>query len=351
MTNLKPHFELHFQAHHFILYQETNGSWYRAKYQEIATAKDIKRIHYNTAKWKNYIIIDIDNENLYKYRDNNLPEPNFIMKNKDKEGGHLFYVLDRGVYFKNEYYLNKWDTLQKAFTDISGGDPLNKGFVGKFINSRHFDYIELNPYAYDIDYLYSKINHTPKNNQAYNPKSFTAYKYTTKSKIKPLKSFKSLDLIAVGERNNTLFNKTRRYAYLQVLKLNQDDFKKAVLNYITKLNNSLLVELTTAEITATAKSIIKYCLNNKQSIEDYTKSDNFKNRGIMELPQEQELKEKQRLGAEYTAEQKVKKTIFKLKLSLIEMKARELKINISSLSKYSKISRPTIIKYRDKLSF
>ncbi len=68
-------------------------------------------------------------------------------------------------------------------------------------------------------------------------------------------------------------------------------------------------------------------------------------------PQEQEIKAKQKLGAEYTAEQRAKKTIFKLRLSIIEMKAREIKINISSLSKYSKISRPTITKYREKLSF
>ena len=222
MTKSKQRYELHFNPESWVLYEEHNGKYYRLPWQQLYHETAVKRIHYNSSKWKHYLIIDIDNADLYKYREQNLPEPNFILKNKDKVGGHLFYVLDKGVYFKNEYYLNKWKVLQKAFTTVAGGDPLNKGYVGKFINSLHFEFIELNPYSYDIDYLYSKINHTPTNNQAYSPKSFITYKYTNPNNTKPLKSFKSLDLIQVGERNNSLFDKTRKFAYIQVIKLSKE---------------------------------------------------------------------------------------------------------------------------------
>jgi len=347
MFSKKPHFELHFKQEQYVLYEEQNGKYYRLQWKEIATCGAIKRIHYNTKTWKHYLIIDIDNDNLYKFKENNLPQPNFILKNKDKIGGHLFYVLDKGIYHKNTFYVNKWQILQDSFTKICGGDTQNKGYVGKFINSNHFEYIELNPYAYDIDFLFSKLNYMPQNNQIYTPKKQNLYKTTPLTIKAPKKVFKTLDLIQVGERNNYLFEKIRKYAYIQVLTNTSIVFKKQVLEYGTSLNNSLLVSLNKSELEATIRSICKYCLKNKESIEKY----NHKNRGVMNLDYEQELKEKQRLGAIYTSEVKNKKTLFKLKLSILEMKNRDLKINISTLSKWSKIHRHTIRKYREKLPF
>ena len=350
MTNVKPHFELHFTPQMRVLYEEKNGTWYRAFYKDIISAGDIKRIHYNTEKWKNYLIIDIDNENLYKYRENGLPEPNFILKNKEKKGGHLFYVLDRGVFFKNEYYLNKWQILQKEFTRLAGGDPLNKGYVGKFVNSVHFEYIELNFYSYDIDYLSSKIINFSSNNQAYKPKKPNPYIITTKKEKKPLNSFKSSNLVEVGERNNTLFEKVRKYAYIQILNTNENTFKENIFNYALQLNKNFLTALSESEVRATARSIIKYCLKNKKRIEEYSKEKHIQ-RGIMNLPEKQALKEKQRLAAEYTNKQRENKTLLNLQTSLIEMKQQGLKINITTLSKFSKISRPTVIKYKENLDF
>ncbi len=350
MTNAKTHFELHFQPNSWVLYEELNGSWHRTQYKNIATCGNIKRIHYNSEKWKNYIIVDIDNKNLFEYRKKGLPEPNFILKNKNKVGGHLFYVLDKGIYFKNKYYLEKWQTLQVEYTKIAGGDPLNKGYVGKFVNSKFFEYIELNPFAYNVNYLASKIINFSVNNQAYKPKKHNPYIIATKTNKKPINSFKSPTLVKVGERNNTLFNKTRKYAYIQVLKVNKNTFKQNVFNYALQLNQRFLEPQQESEVKATARSIIKYCLKNKAKIEQYNTEKHIK-RGIMDLPPEQALKKKQQLGAEYTAQQKANKTIFKLRLAIIEMKARELKINISSLSKYSKISRPTIRKYKENLEF
>ena len=91
------HFQLHFEPDHRILYQEpVTGAWLRKEWQYITSSRT-KRIQYNTSKLQNYIIIDIDNSDIYKYREANLPEPNFIVKNKHKAGAHLFYVLDRTV--------------------------------------------------------------------------------------------------------------------------------------------------------------------------------------------------------------------------------------------------------------
>ena len=345
------HFQLHFEPETYVLYEENNNKYYRKPWREVSICKGIKRLHYNTKNWKHYIIIDIDNEDIYKYREQNLPEPNFILANKDKVGGHLFYVLNKGIYYKNEYFVKMWEEVHKNFTITSGGDTLAKGYVGKFINSCHFDYIEIEPYPHKIQDLYNIIHSRTVNNQAYSPTKLNPYITASKKKTKPLKTFKSLDLIVIGERNNTIFDKVRKYAYIHILKLSLFEFEQAVHSYIDSLNNSLLSPLEKSEIVATATSIIKYCISNKQSIESYNNSHKSKNRGIMELPVGQELGAKQKLGALYVAEQKRKKTIFNLRLSIIEMKAKELNINVSSLSKVSKISKKTIYRYREKLTF
>ena len=346
MTELKTHFQLHFQPEQYVLYEEKNGQYYRKKWQEVSQYRDIKRVHYNTNRWKNYLIIDIDNDNLYKWREEGLPEPNFILKNKEKKGGHLFYVLDRGVYYKNEFYLEKWKTLQKAYTQVAGGDPLNKGYVGKFINSNHFEYEEINPYAYDINELHRYINHEPTNNQSYIKKSPKAYKYADKKKKKPSEALKSLDLVQIGERNDTLFNKTRKFAYIQVLQLSATEFRRAVVEYIERANDRLLVRLEHIEIMRTAESIINYCIINKESIQNYKAEDTI-NRGIMNLEnQEMTLKEKQRLSATYTSKLKATRTELSISIALVEMKSQGLKINVSTVAKYTKISRPTATKYK-----
>lgn len=351
----KQHFELHFTPDSWVLYEELKGGYYRTQWKNLVKwGGGVKRLHYNTSKWKNYIIIDIDNENIYKYREQKLPEPNFILHNKDKAGGHLFYVLDKGIYQESNFYLEQWKQVHKNFTIVSGGDVKAKGYVGKYINSNHFKYEEIEPKPYSISYLYSFINNKVVNNQAYRREKQNRYIDTTKNNKKPYRANigqKNLDLILIGERNDTLFNKARKYAYIQVLKLSKHNFERALKSYINNLNNELLAPQEQSEIDATAKSIIKYCLENKERIENYSR-ENAKDRGVMGLQEKEiELKEKQRLGAEYTAEQKQSKTIFKLKLSIIEMKARDLKINNTSLSKWSKISLATVKRYKEDLKF
>ena len=63
------HFQLHFEPQHRVLYQEPTGAWLTASWKDIATSPSIKRIQYNTEQLQNYIIVDIDNSDIYKYRE------------------------------------------------------------------------------------------------------------------------------------------------------------------------------------------------------------------------------------------------------------------------------------------
>ena len=74
----KEHFKLHFELNHYVHYQEYNGQWLKAKWQDIVTnPKGIKRIQYNTSSFKRYIIVDVDHEDLFKFENINIPKPNF----------------------------------------------------------------------------------------------------------------------------------------------------------------------------------------------------------------------------------------------------------------------------------
>lgn len=322
------HFELHFEPQHRVLYQEPTGAWLTALWQDIATASSIKRIQYNTEQLQNYIIVDIDNSDIYKYREANLPEPNFIVKNKYKAGAHLFWVLDRTV--ATPYYKRVWKEIFKNFTILSGGDEVAKGFIAKNLNNNidfNIEFIE--PIAYNIHSL----------------KTYCMQKHTQKNISTPRASKKQeqTQLIKTKGRNTEIFNKVRLVAYQEVKRsVNDNDFKTIILNYAHKLNKeSYDYPLEDNELEGIVKSIVKYCLENKSMIKNYKK-----NRGVMNLDNSLALKEKQRLSANYASKLKATRNELKIQVSIIEMKTKGLRINVSSVAKYTKLSRPTITKYK-----
>ncbi len=139
----------------------------------------------------------------------------------------------------------------------------------------------------------------------------------------------------------------RFFAYQELKRsVNDNDFTTIIYNYAHKLNQELYdYPLEDNELEGIAKSIVKWCLckKNKSRIQN---SKSTKKRGTMNLDESLELKEKQRLSANYSSKLKATKNELKIQVAIIEMKKQELKINVSSVSKYTKLSRPTITKYK-----
>lgn len=342
----KNHFQLHFEPEHYVLYQdEQDGLFKRNTIQNIQrNAKYIKRIQYNTQKYRKYIIIDIDSGNdLYEYRKHNLPEPNFILWNgKDNfSGGHLFYVLNRTIINneKSQYYVEQWKKVFKYFTLKSGGDKNHQGFIGKNVyNDWNFIYKEFEIEEYDIKTLLSyvkqeetiKIDKIPVREEK-EQKTLFNYQLATFSS-KP------------GSRNNDLFNTLRFFAYAEIKRrVNKPTFRFTLQIEARRLNNLILEPLDDKELFRIIASITQYCLDNWNYIENYTK------RGIMCLNDDLTIKEKQKLGAKYTNEQQKLKTKLKIEKAILEMQEKKLKINLSTLEKYTKITRKTLRNYKDLL--
>ena len=332
------HFELHFEPHHFVHFQNTKGNWERDYWKNIVKySNSVNRIQYNKENIQKYIIIDIDHDELYHFRKTNLPNPNFIVKNLKKPGGHLFYVLDRVI--TNQYYKNVWQEIQKYFSIVARGDLANKGFIAKnFNNNELFEYIEIEPQAYK---LLDLVEYLPKD-----PKKITHTCSTWNDTIldEPLPS--QNNSTSIGNRNNTLFNTLRLFAYELVKKsVNNNDFLLQLQYKAQSINKSFDTQLDRKEVLKTCRSIYNYCIEHKSAIKKHSK-----NPGVMKLSDELTQKEKERQGALYSAKVKTSKSEMKIKVAILEMQKQGLKINVSSVAKFTQMSRPTITKYKHLFS-
>lgn len=332
------HFELHFQPNHFCLFQwdKQEGGFDRRTIQFIRNnSNDIKRLQYNTTKYINYIIIDIDNNELFNYENmKDVPPPNFIVKNKKKEGGHLFYVLNKTIYGNNEYYKNQWNKIQKYLTYRLNGDKQNIGYIGKNLYNKYlFEYIEINPIAYDLNELNKCVK------PFFEQKQFDQLFVVYPQKVNHLKA---PNKIAAISRNCEIFEHLRFFAYKKIKEsLNDFDFRFNVQIFAKGLNNNYFNPLSNSELNGITKSIIKYCLKHKENIK------NFVPKHKMDLDDNLTLKEKQSLGAKYTHQIKEEKTKEKILNSIQYLKDNQLKVNVANINKYSKLNRRTITKYKE----
>lgn len=331
------HFEFHFQPEHIVLFQYSGtDAWTRNTWEYIRkNANDIKRIQYNTKNFLNYIIIDIDHNGLYKFNDLDLPLPNFVIKNKLKPGGHLIYVLDRTI--SHNYYKTLWTETYQYFNETLGGDLKAIGFIGKNpFNKRDFEYIEIYPYPHNIKNLHSFV---PQNKINI---SLPEEKINHSLPEEKPKKNKKIDKAFIG-RNVQIFNDLRIYAYHKIIdNLNDSDFRFNVMLKAKQLNQEYENPLSKNELNHICKSIIKYCLTNKKNIMDFKIKDTHKMKGLEGM----ELKDKQRASANYSSAIKAEKNILLIKKNIINLQETGQKINVANLVKITKLSKPTIIKYK-----
>lgn len=326
----KEHFKLHFQLEHYVHHQIFNGQWLRAKWQDIVTnPKGITRIQYNTSNFKRYVIVDIDNENLFDFEKLDIPKPNFIVKNRSKQGGHLFWVLDKVA--TNEYYIKLWRDIQKYFSSVLDGDPHNVGSIGKNpYNSLDFEYIEVYPHYYTIKDLHAFVVPEEKQEQKELP-YFSDYK-----------TINNKDKIVSSGRNVDLFNTSRVFAYALIKEdIDTINFKFKLLNKIKEENNNFSNPMKNSEVMDIYKSITKYCLKNWNAIKYNKKEKKVK------IEENMSNKEKLQLGQKYTSKVRVNKTQLEIEKAILEMKEKGIKINITNLADYTKIHRNTIRNYKN----
>ena len=334
--NHNEHYKFHFKETSWILYEcKITKKWGRCTFLDLHKFKNnVSRIQYNTTKYINYLIIDVDTDQLELYKNKELPTPNFILKNRFKRGGHLFYVLDRTI--SHEYFKTLWHDTFKYFTNQLSGDENYTGYIAKnYLNEADFEYIELEHKAYNIYDLYKHVKH----NKIYTTLFKEEQKTNKKAKLKINNNYADLG------RNCALFENARLYAYSLVKEdLEEKTFKMNLLINLKELNNNYINKLNDSEVRKIWRSISKYCLKNKEKIKTSLKGKK------LDLGEDMSIREKEQAGAAYTANIKREKTKLEIKKAIIEMKEQGIKININSVAKYTKKQTKTIRNYKDLLN-
>jgi len=325
-------------------YSQEKIQHYYTSFEELKSLSHIKRIQYSTAKIKQFLIVDIDDvKHSHTYKNNPLiPTPNIVIENRGtKFGKHLIWILDKPVW-GNTKLADVWKNISRSLAFYCGGDKKFTFHIGK------------NPYnEEDFIVTLNDVDKYPINRfiPLINTKEFKEYWESKEGRklLLPVNKVRKHTTKATpsleqdeGFRNSDLFEATRKYAYTEIrYATNDTNFKESVLLYANNFNSAYKKPLEAREVKDTANSIVRYCLRHKNALRAYRQ-----NKGVLKLDKTLLLKEKQKLGAEYTAKAKANKMEIRLKTAILEMKHKGLKINASSLSKYASVSRPTISKYK-----
>lgn len=260
--------------------------------------------------YKKYIAIDVDMPgSAFLWEKHGLPPPTFIVVNPKNSHCHYLWQLRTPVIYTEggrrkpqQFYENVDCSLTRS---LPGADP---AYVGKFIK---------NP----LSAFWKTIRH----NAEYDLEDFQEYIDTT-----PIRKRQNLVWDALG-RNNTLFNNLRFWAYPTVKKYlnNHAGFISAVEEQAFEINSQFISRsdkgsLLHKEVLSTATSVSSYTWRNRFG--------DFRRKGIMQLPEDMPLKQKQMLSAGYTNQirtETVKERIFK---AAIELKAQGTPITQKSVS-------------------
>ncbi len=151
---------------------------------------------------------------------------------------------------------------------------------------------------------------------------------------------------SLGGRNSTLFDTLRLWAYQEVKQHTfyvsfQDLVDRKAQSINLMFLDSLDGVLPVKEVLSTAKSVGKWTWRHQYSI-----GNGGKNRGVLGLPGDMPLQEKQVQGAAYTNTIRTEKVDDKIKLAIHKCKERGLDVNPGNLEKCG-LAGSTYRKYRE----
>jgi hypothetical protein len=274
--------------------------------------------------YKKFIALDIDKQgSAFLWDERGLPPPSIIVINPENTHCHYLYELKTPVYYTEEARRAPqkfYEATDIALTNLLGADL---GFTGHLIkNPTHSSWLKIcHQVSYDLE-------------------DFQEYAVDLRTNKRKLALCDS----GIG-RNTTLFDTLRHWAYADVknhpsLAAFQVsvDTKALTINehFIDYLNGVLPAK----EVLSTAKSVGKWTWKHRNSI------GNQKNRGVLELPADMSIKEKQAQGAAYTNVVRTEAIDDTIKSAIHTCKQRGLKLDSGNLGKCG-LSMSTYYKHKE----
>jgi hypothetical protein len=253
---------------------------------------------------KRFIVIDMD----IAVDIHSLPiTPTWAVQNSGDKKAHLIYELEYPISTKNKKALNYYYAVKTALTNFLGGDLAYTDVIVKSPFSIQFDRY-YNPVKYTLSTLMDAIQEG--GGSVVPERRFGRNSWRAKEN--------SIDLSKVveGNRNASIFNIVRRYAY--GLDHKDSDLFNKILNYAREINSQIAKPLPDSEIRATAKSIYKYVSAGK-----HLAFTDKKNRGVCTelglIEEKMTLRERQQVGAYYTNESQREKMESKIEEAVLSL--------------------------------
>lgn len=273
--------------------------------------------------YKKHIILDIDQPgSAYWWEEKNLPPPSIVVINPENAHCHYLYELRVPVYYTEnakrapqKFYEN----TDIALTNVLGADL---AYVGKFVkNPLHPSWLVI------------------KHNVTYDLEDFGEYI--------DLQVFKQRQKIesSLGGRNTTLFDNLRVWAYQEVKQHTFYVSFQELVDRKAQSINMLFVDgsngvLPAKEVLSTSKSVGKWTWKHRCSI-----GNGGKNRGVLGLPGDMPLQEKQVQGAAYTNGTRKKNTLQAILDAAVALKSAGMPITQQSVAIRADVSLDSAKKY------
>ncbi|TDK67474.1 replication initiation protein [Sapientia aquatica] len=298
----------------------TNDFQDGTKFRKKDRALQCKYIELNQL-YKKYIVLDIDRPGAaFLWEEKGLPPPTIITINPEKATCHYLYELKTPVIYTHngrrapqKYY----EAVDLALTHALEAD-LN--YIGKFtrnpLYSNHL--VITHPVQYELE-------------------DFQEWHLELAS-VK--KKASHLDCSGYG-RNSTIFHKLRFIAYPVVKSFtNFEIFYGEMEKQAFELNAEFAVNskacLAAKEVMGIAHSVSKYCWKHRHSI------DQMKFRGVMQLPKEMTIREKQIAAASHTHHQRKKNSLEHILAAALALKSQGKAVTQKAVATHSKYSLDTV---------
>ena len=280
----------------------------------------------NRADMISWLVFDLDHSNPNVWDDRNLPTPNFVVRDRNKNTAHLFYAIVPVCISNNarKKPVRFMKLVYKAMAKTMDADPSYTGVIAKTPHHPIWCTTEFHDYIYELSELAAHVD------------------------IEPLPSWQKKGKAEIGgSRNCTLFEKLRHYAY-SIVEYDREHshyeaFKLRLEQYAEKCNDFISqgynCNLSLSEIRATTKSVARW------TWEKYIRNECF-NRGIMNLDNTLPQAHRQSLSARRTHQERKFNNAKKILIATQQIVANKEKVTYTAIARLSKLCRQTVTKYK-----
>ena len=284
----------------------------------------------NRSGMVSWLIFDLDHANPFAWQDENLPEPNIAVINRNSGKSHLFYAIVPVCTSENArsgpiLYMK---SVYNAMCSRLDADPAYSGPVAKTPGHPWWHTLELHNRVYDLGELseYVELEVTPWGNSP------------------------NIDDLS-HSRHEMLFEFLRYYAYSIVNKERENgsfkSFNRLLDAYGHNKNNfkqamGFSANLTANQVAATVKSVARWTW-------DKYHGDSRCHRGVMGLDPALPLDDRQRASAVRTHRKRQSNTESKIRLACANLLEKGEQLTQVAVATLARITRQTVAKYKHLL--